>query len=57
MIKLKGSGLKDTRLADFIRMIQASIPQQSFSSINSDTTIVINQNRRINKLFTNNYKF
>ena len=57
MIKLKGSGLKDNRLTDFIRMIQTSIPQNSLSIINSDTTIVINQQRRINKLFSNTYQF
>ena len=57
MIKLKGSGLKDNRLTDFIRMIQTSIPQKSLSFINSDTTIVINQQRRINKLFSNTYQF
>ena len=57
MIKLKGSGLKDDKLTDFIRMIQASIPQQSLSFINSDTTIEINQNRRINNLYTNAYLF
>ena len=57
MIKLKGSGLKDSKLTDFIRMIQASIPQQSLSYINSDTMIEINQNRRINKLYTNTYLF
>ncbi len=57
MIRLKGSGLKDSKLADFIRMIQASIPQQSLSCIDSDTTIVINQNRRIDNLYTNAYFF
>ena len=57
MIKIKGAGLKDHRLRDFIRMIQTSIPQQSLSSINSDTTVEINQHRRINKLYTNTYKF
>ncbi len=57
MIKIKGSGLKDHRLRDFIRMIQTSIPQQSLSSINSDTTVEINQYRRINKLYTNTYEF
>ena len=49
MIKLKGSGLKGNNLTDFIRMIQTSIPQQSLSFINSDTTVEINQNRRIKK--------
>ena len=55
--KLKGSGLKDNRLTDFIRMIQASIPQKSLSSINSDTTIEIDKDRRINKLYTHTYLF
>ena len=57
MIKLKGSGLKDQKLIDFIRMIQTSIPQESFSGIHSDTTIEINQQRRIIKLHTNSYSF
>ena len=57
MIKLKGAGLRGNDLSDFIRMIQASIPQQSLSFLNSDTTVEINQQRRINKLLTNNYHF
>ena len=57
MIKQKGSGLKGNSLSDFIRMIQVSIPQESLASINSDTTIVVDQNRRINKIYTNTYLF
>ena len=57
MIKLKGSGLRGNNLTDFIRMIQASIPQKSLSLINSDTTVEINQDRRINYLKTSNYRF
>ncbi|WP_413677757.1 uridine kinase [Prochlorococcus sp. MIT 0916] len=57
MIRLKGSGLKGNNLSDFIRMIQTSIPQQSLSFINSDTTVEINQNRRIKKLKTTKYHF
>tara|TARA_Y100001968_G_scaffold213_1_gene161 strand:+ start:249 stop:1259 length:1011 start_codon:yes stop_codon:yes gene_type:complete len=57
MIKLRGSGLKDERLTNFIRMIQASIPQKSLLNISSDTTIEINQLRRIEKLYTNTYIF
>tara|TARA_Y100001968_G_scaffold327939_1_gene374061 strand:+ start:112 stop:1122 length:1011 start_codon:yes stop_codon:yes gene_type:complete len=57
MIELKGFGLSDDNLSNFIRMIQASIPQQSLININSDTIIEINQDRRINKLKTNNYRF
>ncbi len=57
MIKLKGSGLKGNNLSDFIRMIQTSIPQQSLSFINSDTTVEINQDRRICRLKTIDYHF
>ena len=57
MLINKGSALKGKKLMDFIRMIQASIPQDSLSSIKSDTIIEINQNRNINKLFTNKYFF
>ena len=57
MIESKGSGLKGNHLSNFIRMIQTSIPQQSFSFINSDTTVEINQHRRINKLITTKYYF
>ena len=57
MIKCKGSGLKDEELKNFIRMIQSSIPQQSFSCIESDTTIEINQKRRIINFYTKPYIF
>ena len=57
MIKLKGSGLKGNNLTDFIRMIQTSIPQKSLSFINSDTTVEINQDRRISSLKTKDYHF
>ncbi|WP_269610227.1 uridine kinase [Prochlorococcus marinus] len=57
MINLKGSGLKGKNLSDFIRMIQTAIPQQSLSFINSDTTVEINQIRRIEKLKTTKYHF
>ena len=57
MIKLKGSGLKGNHLTNFIRMIQTSIPQKSLSYLNSDSTVEINQYRRVDKLYTNNYEF
>ena len=57
MIESKGAGLKGNNLSDFIRMIQASIPQQSLCFINSDTTVEINQHRRINNLSTKKYIF
>ena len=57
MIKLKGTGLKGKNLSNFIRMIQASIPQKSLSYITSNTIVEINQNRRIEKLKTTKYNF
>ena len=57
MINCKGSGLKDKELSNFIRMIQSSIPQQSLSCIDSDTTIEINQKRRIINFCTKPYIF
>ena len=57
MIKFKGSGLKGNNLSNFIRMIQTSIPQNSLSFINSDTTVEINQDRRISRLKTIDYHF
>ncbi len=57
MIKLKGAGLKGKNLTDFIRMIKVAIPQQSLSCLNSDTTVEINQNRRIEKVKTTKYHF
>ena len=57
MINLKGSGLKDDSLNNFIRMIQAAIPQECLTYINSDTSFEINQNRRILKFSTNQYYF
>ena len=57
MILSKGSGLSGSNLSNFIRMIQTSIPQESFSCIKSDTTVEIDQHRRINKLITTKYHF
>ena len=57
MIKSKGSGLKGNNLSNFIRMIQTSIPQQSLSFIDSDTTVEINYSRRICNLTTQQYHY
>tara|TARA_Y100001968_G_scaffold305304_1_gene321040 strand:- start:3159 stop:4181 length:1023 start_codon:yes stop_codon:yes gene_type:complete len=57
MIKLKGTGLKGHNLTNFIRMIQTSIPQKSLTSLNSDTIIEIDINRRIDNIYTNSYNF
>ena len=57
MLKLKGSALQGNELIDFIRMIQTSIPQDSLSFIDSDTTIEINKQRRIEKISSLKYQF
>ena len=57
MLKIKGSALEGDKLTDFIRMILASIPQASLSFLNSDTTIEINEFRRICNLSTEEYIF
>ena len=57
MLNSRGSALKGNNLVNFIRMIQTSIPQESLSTINSDTTIEINDSRRIVKLYTEQYRF
>ncbi len=47
MGKLRGSSLKGKSLESFIRMIQASIPQESLMNINSDVIIEIDSLRQI----------
>ncbi|KGG15042.1 MULTISPECIES: uridine kinase [unclassified Prochlorococcus] len=47
MLASKGAALQGEKLTDFIRMIQASIPQRSLMNIDSDVTIEINNSRQI----------
>ncbi len=55
MLKLKGAALTGDKLSCFIRMIQASIPQESLSHIKADTVVSIDKDRRICNLFSENY--
>ena len=43
----RGSSLKDKNLSNFIRMLNVSIPHESFDDINSDVLLRINQQRKL----------
>ena len=43
----KGSSLKDDKLDDFLRMLNVSIPHESFDLISSDVLLLINQQRKL----------
>ena len=47
MLLNKGSALKDLKLTNFLRMLNVSIPHESFDQINSDVLLLINQNRTL----------
>ena len=47
MFVKKGSSLKDTKLSDFLRMLNVSIPHKSFDLISSDVLLLINQERKL----------
>ena len=47
MLKLKGNALVDENLKNFLRMLNCSIPQESFNEINSRYLIILNKNREL----------
>ena len=47
MLKLKGNALVDDKLTNFLRMLNCSIPQESFNEINSRYSIILNKNREL----------
>ena len=47
MFTKKGSALVDKKLSDFLRMLNVSIPHESFDNINSDVLLLINQERKL----------
>ncbi len=47
MLRTRGSALKGEQLLSFVRMIQASIPQESLMNISCDVRIEINKEREI----------
>ncbi len=53
MLNKKGSALQDVRLDNFLRMLNASIPQRSFDNINPDVQILIDQDRRLRNVSLN----
>ena len=47
MLKIKGNALIGNQLRNFIRMLNSSIPQDSFNEINSKYLIILDKNREI----------
>jgi len=47
MLRIKGNALVDNQLTNFLRMLNCSIPQKSFSEINSKYMILLNKNREL----------
>ncbi len=47
MLKIKGNALVDNQLTNFLRMLNCSIPQESFNEINSKYIILLNKNREL----------
>ena len=47
MFVKRGSSLKDNKLSDFLRMLNVSIPRESFDLISSDVLLLINQDRKL----------
>ncbi len=54
MLKLKGNALLDENLKNFLRMLNCSIPQESFNEINSRYLIILNKNRELISVDLNN---
>ena len=47
MLINRGSALQDKNLYNFLRMLNVSIPHESFDDINSDVLLMINQHRKL----------
>ena len=47
MLKIKGNALVDKQLINFLRMLNCSIPQQSFNEINAKYIITLNKKREL----------
>ena len=43
----KGNALQDEKLSNFLRMLNVSIPHESFDDINSYALLLIDQNRNL----------
>ena len=53
MLRKKGNALKDIKLINFLRMLNVSIPHESFDEINSDVLLLINQERKLTDIKVN----
>ena len=53
MLKLRGSALVDNKLTNFLRMLNFSIPQESFNEINSRYKVILNKNRELMSVYLN----
>ena len=53
MLFEKGNALKDEDLSNFLRMLNVSLPHESFENINSDILLLINQERKLIKVAEN----
>ena len=49
MFLQKGNALKDEKLSNFLRMLNVSIPHQSFDDIDSYALLLIDQKRNLVK--------
>ena len=47
MLLKKGKALKDEKLSKFLRMLNVSIPRESFDVVNSYALLLIDQERRL----------
>jgi len=47
MLKIKGNALEDNQLRNFLRMLNCSIPQESFNKLGSKYLIILNKNREL----------
>ena len=47
MLQQKGNALTDTKLENFLRMLNTSIPHQCFENIDSEVSFLINQERKL----------
>jgi len=54
MLKIKGNALIDNQLTNFLRMLNCSIPQESFNEINSKYIILLDKNRELISVSLNN---
>jgi len=53
MFSKKGSALKDKQLSNFLRMLNVSIPHESFDEINSNVLLMINKDRTLEEVRLN----